>query len=239
MMPDTPVYQYSLPTALLDGSYDGDLTVSRLLEHGNFGLGTFNGLDGEMVVIDGYCYQMLADGTVREAEPTQLSPFAVVTNFTDDIVGIIDEQSDYSQLLETLDSLRFSDNYMYAIRLTGEFEWVKTRAIPRQEKPYRPMIEVAKEEKVHEHKNVFGVVAGFYAPRFEEEIGVSGYHLHFIDEERTIGGHILGLKLTKARAVLAIRRVQHLELPSTKDFIHAELTPDNLVEQLKHVEGDK
>src|SRR5580698_4362033 len=78
------VYQTSTMGALLDGVYDGDVTIRELLRHGNFGLGTFNGLDGEMLVLDGVCYQLRGDGSARVADPDQRTPFAVVTWFDPD-----------------------------------------------------------------------------------------------------------------------------------------------------------
>ncbi len=238
-MPTTPIYQYSLVSALLDGVYDGDLTVSHLLEHGNFGIGTFNALDGEMVVLDGHCYQLLSTGAVHEAQPDQLSPFATVTRFDGDIVGVINESIDYLQLIKTLDSFRFSDNYIYGIRIEGEFEWVKTRTVSAQEKPYLPFTEVAKGEVTNSFENISGTIAGFYTPQYEEGIGVAGYHLHFIDKKHETGGHLLDVKVSSAKVLLCIRRVQHIELPSTEGFMHANLTPDDLEEQIKNTEQEK
>src|ERR1700757_1765539 len=75
------VYQTSTMGALLDGVYDGDVTIRELLRHGDFGLGTFNGLDGEMLVLDGVCYQLRSDGSAQVAESDQRTPFGVVTWF--------------------------------------------------------------------------------------------------------------------------------------------------------------
>ena len=61
------VYQTSTMGALLDGVYDGDVTIAELLTHGDFGLGTFNHLDGEMVVLDGVCHHLRSDGSATVA----------------------------------------------------------------------------------------------------------------------------------------------------------------------------
>ena len=75
------VYQTSTMGALLQGVYDGEVTIRELLHHGDFGVGTFNRLDGEMVVLDGVCYQLRSDGSATIADPEQKTPFAAVTWF--------------------------------------------------------------------------------------------------------------------------------------------------------------
>ncbi len=46
------IYQISLMSALIDGVYEGETTIAELLKHGDFGLGTFNHLDGELIAFD-------------------------------------------------------------------------------------------------------------------------------------------------------------------------------------------
>lgn len=75
------IYQTSTMGALLDGVYDGEVTIRELLRHRNFGLSTFDGLDGEVLVLDGRCHQLRADGSAEPAHPDKLTPFAVVTWF--------------------------------------------------------------------------------------------------------------------------------------------------------------
>ena len=52
-------------SALVDGIYDGSVTVAELLEHGDFGVGTFNHLDGEMVVNEGVCFHLFSSGEAQ------------------------------------------------------------------------------------------------------------------------------------------------------------------------------
>src|SRR5215469_16603163 len=58
------LYQVSTATALVEGVYEDDVQVSTLRKHGDLGLGTFEGLDGEMVIVDGHFYQLRSDGSV-------------------------------------------------------------------------------------------------------------------------------------------------------------------------------
>src|ERR1700721_3499529 len=77
---DTPIhtlFQVSTSAALVEGVYQGALRVSRLLSQGDFGLGTFVDLDGEMVVLDGVCYRVSATGAITPVEGDRLIPYAV------------------------------------------------------------------------------------------------------------------------------------------------------------------
>ena len=62
------LFQASTIAALLEGAYDGDLSFAELAEHGDLGLGTLNGLDGEMIALDGRFYRADVDGSVTEVD---------------------------------------------------------------------------------------------------------------------------------------------------------------------------
>jgi acetolactate decarboxylase len=233
------VYQTSLMSALLDGIYDGDTTVATLLEHGDFGLGTFNALDGEMLILDGVCYRMRADGTVDPADGDDLSPFAVVTEFVPTVTIPIDGPTTRDEAVALINARMESANYLYAVRLTGEFEWVRVRAVQKQEKPYQPMSEAIRGEKTLEFGRSTGVVAGFRTPLYGQGIGVPGGHVHFIDAAREHGGHVLDFALTSGTIEICIGTDLHLELPLTAEFKHADLSPDNLADQIEETENHR
>ena len=161
------VFQTSLMSAFLDGVYDGELSVAELLERGDFGLGTFNALDGEMVVLDGICYQLHDGGRARLADPDQLSPFAVVTSFDPMVRAELPENSTRAEVAAIIGESVSSENYLYAIRIVGEFSWVSTRTAARQRKPYRPLRVATRNEPVIRFDNIDGVVAGFRTPLYE------------------------------------------------------------------------
>lgn len=138
------VFQTSTMAALLDGVYDGEVTIADLLRHGDFGIGTFNGLDGEMLVLDGVCHQLRADGTAKVAAPDQLAPFAVIARFSADHRMDVSsrDRADVTNLIDrSLESL----NLIVALRVTGYFGMVRTRTVTRQHKPYRAFTQATQE----------------------------------------------------------------------------------------------
>ena len=230
------VFQTGLMSALLDGVYDGDTTIGTLLERGDFGLGTFNALDGELVILDGICYQLRA-GEAVVADPAQLTPFAVVTRFAPAMVTELPPDSPRERVAAAVGDLTRSENYLYAVRVTGEFAWVRTRTAARQTKPYPPLRAATRDEPVYQFDDVHGVVAGFRTPTYEQGIGVPGGHVHFIDAERTTGGHVLDYVLRRGRLEVCPGTDLHLALPLTEEFGRAHLSPADLAEQIQQTEN--
>ena len=217
------LFQASTIAALLDGAYDGDLTFAELARHGDLGLGTLNGLDGEMIALDGRFYRAAVDGAIAEVAPRERTPFAVVTGFTPTIEAEIAGPLSHDGLLAALDALIPDGAASCAIRLDGRFESVCARSVPRQVPPYRPLTDVVAEQRVFELDDVAGTMLGFRFPSYAEGIEVSGFHLHFIDADRRRGGHVLGSRVGRARARLDPSNDLHIELPPAIDLASPEL----------------
>jgi acetolactate decarboxylase len=229
------VYQVSLMTALLDGVYDGDTTIGDLLERGDFGLGTFNALDGEMVILDSVAYRLRSDGDATQVGPEEPTPFAIVTRFVPSVAVELAGGAGRDEVAGLVDRL-VSTNYLYAMRVTGRFAAVKTRAVVRQEKPYRPLVEVTRGEPVLELSDATGVIAGFRTPLYQQGIGVPGGHVHFIDDDRRRGGHVIDFEVATGTLELCLGTDLHLALPLSDAFAHAHLTPDDLRSQVAQAE---
>src|SRR5262249_34862771 len=144
------VVQYSTINALLAGVYEGDITFGELRRHGDFGLGTFNALDGEMIALDGNYYQIKSDGTVAPAADTMLTPFPAVTFFKSDHTLALTNALDFHGIEQHLDQLLPDKNAFYSIKIQGHFANVKARSIPRQQPPYTPMTEAVKRQSIFE-----------------------------------------------------------------------------------------
>ena len=231
------VYQTSTMGALLDGVYDGDVTIRELLEHGDFGLGTFNGLDGEMLVLDGICYQLRGDGSARPAEPDQRTPFAVVTWFAADRSFEVSQPVDRAGLKAQIDESLPSANLIVAVRITGDFSVMRTRTVTEQHRPYPPFTQATEGQEELAFRDVRGTLAGFRMPEYEQGVSVAGYHSHFVDAERRHGGHALDYVLTAGRVEISVRSDLHLSLPRTPEFLAAELNRPDVDDQIRRTEG--
>jgi acetolactate decarboxylase len=189
------VTQVATIDALLAGAYDGTVPCGDLTRYGDFGIGTFDRLAGEMVVLDGRVYQVPSTGTVREVAGSLTTPFACVCRFEPNVDVKLPEGADYTTVKQAIDSRMGNANGVYAIHMSGTFARMKTRSVPAQGKPYRPLAEVAKEQSVFDMENITGDVVGFYLPPFVKGINVPGYHLHFLSADRKQGGHILDFEV--------------------------------------------
>jgi len=234
---DDEVYQFSTISALLDGVYDGDVTVAQILRHGDFGLGTFNRLDGEMVVLDGVCYRLRADGTATPAAPTDLTPFAAVTRFHADTEIAIRNRTDRAGVIAAVDQQIASANLIYAVKVTGRFAVLHTRTVMAQHQPYPPLTEATEGQAETRTTDAIGTLVGFRTPDFEQGISVAGYHLHFLDSDRTGGGHVLDFELEHGQIAISGASELHLSLPTTGAFLGAQLSAADLHEQIKKAEG--
>jgi acetolactate decarboxylase len=187
--------QFSLIAALAAGDYEAGFPLRDVLAGGNFGVGTFSGLDGEMIVLDGKIYQALASGTVREADMGGATPFASVTFFAEDgrvehlAAGSLDD------LDAQLDRQLPRRNTPYAIRVDGEFAELTLRSVPAQSPPFEPLVDVVKHQVTWEQRNVRGTLVGLRCPAWVGTLNVAGYHWHFLSDDRKIGGHVLACKL--------------------------------------------
>ncbi|HEX3946105.1 MAG TPA: acetolactate decarboxylase [Acidimicrobiales bacterium] len=233
------IYQSSTMTALLDAVYDGGLTYGQLAGHGDFGVGTFNELDGEMIAVDGDFFQLRSDGTASPVTPDELTPFAAVTFFRGDAHRQLDGPMDLAAVEELLDGLLPSPNLFYAVRIDGRFSSVVTRTVARQHRPYRPLVEVTKTQTERTFVDLVGTIAGFRAPDYAQGLTVAGYHLHFIDQDRAHGGHVLDLTLEGGLLQVDQDADLHVELPETPDFLAADLDGRDVAAEVQAAEHQR
>ncbi|NLO04418.1 MAG: acetolactate decarboxylase [candidate division WS1 bacterium] len=221
------LYQTSTIGALLQGVYLGDRSIGTLSTHGDFGLGTIAGLDGELVVLDGRFFTVQYDGAVRELPPDTGTPFAAVTWFDADRTLQLIETGSMAELQAAVEQAFPSRNLCYAVRVKGNFSYVKTRSVPRQEPPYRPLTEVVAEQSIFEFEDVAGTLVGFWLPAFTSGINVPGWHLHFITEDFSSGGHLLECRVREATAEIDLTDDIVLDLPLTEGFLSCPLEADD------------
>ncbi|MEI6449911.1 MAG: acetolactate decarboxylase [Actinomycetes bacterium] len=221
----SPIYLCAPVNAVVEGIYQERIPFSKILQHGDFGLGTFDSLDGEMIVLDGRVYQITGDGQVHEVGEEATTPFACVTFYAPASHDDLDEELGYAAFQDWLLSLLPSPNLFYALRLEGTFAHVKVRSVPRQEN-YRPLVEVVADQPVFEFTEVEGTLAGFFSPAFLESLTVPGLHLHFLSADRTQGGHLLECRPRRLRAGVQFISTLELGLPMSLDYLTWDLRSD-------------
>lgn len=210
------IYQVSTINALLAGNYDGELAYGELMRHGDFGIGTFNGLDGEMVALDGAYYQIKADGVAHPVREAQRTPFAVVQDFQPDFQTELPEEADYAHLKATLCAVLPSCNLFYAVRVDGTFAQITARSAHRQAQPYPPLDKAVENQSVFEFADIDGSLIGFRFPDFAAGRNMPGYHLHFISADRKVGGHLLECRVIQAELLAEHTDHFHVELPDSQ-----------------------
>lgn len=219
------VYMCAPINAIVEGLYEEKIPFTDILRHGDFGLGTFDHLDGEMVMLDGRIYQITADGFAGEVDATALTPFSCVTFFKPNSEDTLDREMSHPEFDAWLRDLLPSPNIFYALSIEGEFAEVKARSVPKQE-CYRPLVEVTKEQHVFDFTNVRGTLAGFFTPAFMSSLSVPGMHLHFLSEDRQRGGHVLACRPRNVRVRLQFIYSVELALPSSLDYLTADFQRD-------------
>lgn len=216
--PDT-LTQVSTYPALQRGQFNGEVTYAQLAQLGDFGLGTFDGLDGEMIALDGVFYQATADGAVRVADAALTTPFADISFFHST------QQLKLAEPLQNLDQLKAylskqlpSANRPYAFKISGTFPYLKFRSVPRQPTPYPPLATAVAGQKVFEERNIGATLVGYALPDYLGTIGVAGYHFHMISADRQRGGHVLDVSLGEATVDIDYLANLTLVIPQNATF---------------------
>ena len=232
------LFQVSTLDALLAGVFDRAISAGELRQHGDTGLGCFEAVDGEMVVLDGRVYQVRADGSVHRATSHMGSPFAAVTYLDRDTEVRLDQPLDLKGLAALALGKLPSRNLFCVLRLDGEFSYVKTRSVPRQHKPYPKLLDVAAKQPIFEFREAKGSLVGLYCPYYVAGSNMPGFHWHFLNEARTGGGHLLECKLTQGTLWLDPTPRYTLSLPQNDAFLQAQTAaPDTAGAQ--QVEQDR
>ncbi len=235
--PEKVIFQTSLMSALLSGVYDGSMTVTDLLTHGDFGLGTFNHLDGELIALDRQIYQLKSDGGAQAARADQKTPFAVMTFFQPEYQLTLSEPIDRKAVHQLIDDAIPSDNIFCALRIDGQFRQASTRTVPEQCRPYRPMLEAIADQPIFNFHQCNGSIVGFRTPQHMQGINVAGYHEHFITDDRQGGGHLLDYHVLNGELSFGSIHKLVIDLPTDREFLSANLNPEDLDDAIRSVEN--
>ena len=190
------VYQVGTIGSLLAGVYEGDVSIDDLSNIGNFGLGTFDGANGEMLAFDNNFYRVDAHGNAHRVKNMN-TPFAVVTNFTATNLYELEEFENINALYRFIKTKFNSDNIIYALSIEGDFSSVYLRSEYQQPEGHKPLLQtISQVQQEYKLKNTKGTLVGFWFPKYMNNINVTGFHFHFLNDKASQGGHMIDMKLT-------------------------------------------
>jgi acetolactate decarboxylase len=217
------IFQSSPITALLNGVMNDSITVGEIIKHGDFGLGTFNGVDGEMIVLNGKVYRVDYHGKVTTPDNTRKTPFVSVLFFHADTTFILKDTLNFRKFTEYLDKNLSSLNFIYAFKISGTYNYIETRSEEKQTKAYTNLADVLKNQSVFKFENLDGTLVGFRFPVYMQGVNVPGYHFHFISKDEQSGGHVLDF--VTGKVTVEVEKIYNFEMnfPSTKEFIDVNL----------------
>lgn len=205
--------------ALLEGGYDGDATLAEILRLGDLGLGTVQHLDGELVVLDGAAWAIRSDGRVDALDGSVRTPFAVVCRFRGETSLHCNGPWTLAELRDRIEGVATAeipglDDEIVAVRASGRFADLRLRSVARQHHPYPPLRDVVAHQTEWQVDSAVGTIVGFRFPDTLAGLEVPGYHVHFLSDDRTAGGHVIDLTMLDGDVQLQRCDDLHVELPA-------------------------
>lgn len=221
------IYQTGTINSLLQAVYDGDASMEKLSQHGDFGLGALDAIDGELIVCDGKFFRADARGQLNQLTPKTCSPFAVITKFNPEHSFEITASS-FAELEQKLLPQLISANLIYAIRIKALFNHIELRSEECTCRPYRKLVEILPElQRTFNFDNIRGTLVGVWFPNYLAQVNVPGFHFHFIDEQQQVGGHVFGLKMEHGKVEIQTLHGFELDLIQSAEFYQANLDINN------------
>jgi acetolactate decarboxylase len=231
---ENQLYQYGVIDGLLAGAFDGDLSIENLKKQGDFGIGTFNRADGELVAFGGDVYRVNYSGTVMKVD-IDSTPFAAVVTFKPDTSFTINSVASYERL-QSIITATLNSNSIYAIRLSGSFDSLTTRAIAAAQKPYPTLSElVATSQHLFHYENLNGDCIGFLIPDYMGRINIPGFHFHFLSADHLKGGHVFALSGRNISVAVQQLKTVVVQSNTNESFMHGKNRKDRSAE-LKKIE---
>lgn len=216
------IYQVSTLQALALGYTRPVVTVQELMEHGDTGLGTFENVDGEMIILDGICYQAKQDGSIIRSEDSSGVPFAVVGSIKDGRKFAMEEKQDISAIKLEL-TLRIEEDFglnsIHIARIDGWFHNVHARAGAPYRSQHVSLKDIlSKTQKDFCFERLYGTLVCVYYPDYMDGINASGWHLHFLSKDRKFGGHVFEVSMRSGECLLQKMDRIEIQLPREAAF---------------------
>lgn len=221
-MTSNKIYQVSTLQALALGYTRPVVTVQKLLEHGDTGLGTFENVDGEMIVVDGACYQARPDGSIVRAEDSAGVPFAVAGFVKNGRRFAMTEMQDIAAIkLELTLKIEeeFGLNSIHVARIDGWFDTIHARAGAPYRSQHISLKDIlSKTQKDFCFERLYGTLVCVYYPDYMDGINASGWHMHFLSEDRKLGGHVFEASMRSGECLVQKMDRIEIQLPREAAF---------------------
>ena len=239
-MKKTVVHQHGTLGALMAGLMDGTERLSNLLTLGNLGIGTLDGLDGELIILGNQGFQGKSDGTLIPLTGEELVPYAAVTQFQPEKRISVEETRTSEEIKKDMIQQMKSQNLFSGIKISGEFSFMHIRIMPKQTKPYKRLVEVSKDQPEFTKRKIKGTIVGFYTPELFQGVAAAGFHLHFLDDAHTFGGHILDFVMDTGEIELSSMDALTQYFPTNNElFLASEIDYADLAQEIETAEGSK
>lgn len=178
------LYQHGTLGTLMAGLLEGTATINELLEHGNLGIATLTGSDGEVIFLDGKAYHANEHKQFIELKGDEKVPYASITNFKASKTFSL-QQLSQDDVFAQIKNEMLSENLFSAVKIYGTFKYMHVRMMPAQQPPYTRLIDSARRQPEEKRQDIRGAIVGFFTPELFHGVGSAGFHIHFADDHPT------------------------------------------------------
>ena len=234
-MEPVKLFQYNTLGALMAGLYGGSFTIKELLEHGDLGIGTLDSIDGELIVLDGKAYQAKGSGEepeIVEVSPDATVPYAAIVPHQAEVIFRQRFEMTDEELEARIESYYDGENLFRSIKIHGDFSKMHVRMIPKSTSETK-FADVATQQPEFTRENGTGTIVGFWTPEMFHGVSVAGYHLHFISDDHTFGGHVMDFVIKEGIVeVGAIDQLDQRFPVQDRQYLFAKFNVDQVKEDI-------
>lgn len=231
------LFQQGTMQILSEGLLDGSISLEELMEHGDTGIGTGEGIDGELIILNGKGFKINHKGEGIQLGNSFEIAFADVhfENYEKfEQISTID----LDEYLADIKKRILGENIFFSVKIYGEFEVIHTRSSKKSTKPYPNIEKIANNQVEFYTENITGTILSYYSPLLYQGITVAGFHSHFIADDYTIGGHVISSKIKNASVYIQkFASFTQANPIQNNDYLNADLSDisklDNIIKKVE------
>lgn len=230
------LYQHGTLGTLMAGLLEGTASINDLLEHGDLGIATLTGSDGEVIFVDGKAYHANEHKEFIELTGDEMTPYATVTKFKSDS-SFKTSNKNQEEVFDEVKKQMTSENMFSAVKISGTFKKMHVRMMPGQEPPYTRLIDSARRQPEETRENIKGSIVGFFTPELFHGIGSAGFHIHFANDDRDFGGHILDFEVDDVTVEIQNFETFEQHFPvDAKSFTDVHIDYKDIADEIREAE---